>query len=127
MATASELQITLLASDTDEPVDSDIGEGLVGYKTNPFRNGGTSGNGTSVRKKTENVPLIGRTPGSPATSHALVNEFDDEEFAKLVREAEYAIDQDVLPELISQGSSGSYFVKNVHGVSRMSVFVALDA
>lgn len=62
----------------------------------------------------ENVPLISRTLSSPATSHALANEFDDEEFARLVREAEYAIDHGVSPQLISQGSSGSYFVRNIH-------------
>jgi hypothetical protein len=115
MATASELKITLLASDTDEPVDSDIGEGLVSFERNPFRSKseGTKGNGASV---IENVPLISRTLSSPATSHALANEFDDEEFARLVREAEYAIDHGVSPQLISQGSSGSYFVRNIHEV-----------
>ncbi|KAA0202447.1 hypothetical protein HAZT_HAZT001220 [Hyalella azteca] len=33
----------------------------------------------------------------------------------MVRQAEVAIDNGILPERISQGSSGSYFVKNNHG------------
>ena len=44
------------------------------------------------------------------------NEFDDEEFTAMVRAAEVAIESDVLPQMISQGSSGSYFVKNVENV-----------
>jgi hypothetical protein len=52
---------------------------------------------------------------------------DDPVFAELVRQAELAIDCNVLPERIYQGSSGSYFVKNpssvsdvVHGISQFS-------
>lgn len=46
-----------------------------------------------------------------------VNEFKDEpEYAEIVREAEIAIDNGVYPEMIYQGSSGSYFVKNCSGV-----------
>ena len=44
---------------------------------------------------------------------------DDPQFTDLVRQAEVAIDNDILPERISQGSSGSYFVKNNHGVSHL--------
>jgi phosphatidylinositol 4-kinase type 2 len=42
-------------------------------------------------------------------------EMDDPEFAALVDEAVQAIDLGVLPTLIPQGSSGSYFVKNTAG------------
>ena len=46
-----------------------------------------------------------------------INEFTaDPEFAAMVQMAEEAIDTGVLPELIYQGSSGSYFVKNLSGV-----------
>ncbi|KAM4710350.1 phosphatidylinositol 4-kinase type 2-beta [Discoglossus pictus] len=37
---------------------------------------------------------------------------DDVEFADIIRRAEQAIENGVLPERISQGSSGSYFVKD---------------
>ena len=38
---------------------------------------------------------------------------DDPEFTALIREAEAAIDNGTMPERIYQGSSGSYYVKNV--------------
>lgn len=42
---------------------------------------------------------------------------DDPAFSDLVWQAEVAIDNGIFPERISQGSSGSYFVKNPSGVS----------
>lgn len=42
---------------------------------------------------------------------------DDPLFCDLVRQTEVAIDTGIFPERISQGSSGSYFVKNPTGVS----------
>ncbi|XP_041921263.1 phosphatidylinositol 4-kinase type 2-alpha-like [Alosa pseudoharengus] len=51
---------------------------------------------------------------SPRDFHR--NEFnDDPEFREIVRKAERAIEEGIFPERISQGSSGSYFVKDVHG------------
>lgn len=46
-----------------------------------------------------------------------MNDFDDPEYSEVVRTAENAIEAGVLPEMIYQGSSGSYFVKNMEGVS----------
>jgi phosphatidylinositol 4-kinase type 2 len=40
---------------------------------------------------------------------------DDPHFTDLVRQAEAAIETGLLPERIYQGSSGSYFVRNVDG------------
>lgn len=40
---------------------------------------------------------------------------EDPAFTELVRQAESAIENGVLPDRISQGSSGSYFVKNPEG------------
>ncbi|XP_036407413.1 phosphatidylinositol 4-kinase type 2-beta-like [Megalops cyprinoides] len=40
---------------------------------------------------------------------------EDPEFAEVVRRAEQAIENGVFPERISQGSSGSYFVKDLNG------------
>lgn len=47
------------------------------------------------------------------------NDFpEDPEFAEVVRRAELASERGIFPERISQGSSGSYFVKDPQGVSR---------
>lgn len=53
------------------------------------------------------------------------NDFpEDPEFAEVVRRAELASERGIFPERISQGSSGSYFVKDPQGVSRPSVSVS---
>ena len=41
----------------------------------------------------------------------------DPEFDDVIREVEFAINSGVLPELISSGSSGSYFVRDRNSVS----------
>lgn len=49
-----------------------------------------------------------------------INEYvrvDDPEFTEIIRQVEIAIDNGIYPDRISQGSSGSYFVKNPSGVS----------
>lgn len=48
---------------------------------------------------------------------------DDPAFSEIIKQAEIAIDNGILPERIYQGSSGSYFVKNPAGVSRINNFV----
>ncbi|XP_054544270.1 phosphatidylinositol 4-kinase type 2-beta [Talpa occidentalis] len=60
------------------------------------------------------APGRGRPAGAGAvTGSAELNTFpDDPEFADLILKAEQAIEFGVLPERISQGSSGSYFVKD---------------
>ncbi|XP_020797558.1 phosphatidylinositol 4-kinase type 2-beta [Boleophthalmus pectinirostris] len=56
------------------------------------------------------------TLASPGTHHGDVNHFpDDPEFADIIQRAEQAIENGVNPERISQGSSGSYFVKDPKG------------
>ena len=42
---------------------------------------------------------------------------DDPQYQDIIRLAEDAIDEGILPTRIFQGSSGSYFVKNTDGVS----------
>lgn len=55
-------------------------------------------------------PLVGTNSGD-------FNHFpDDPEFADIIQRAEQAIENAVFPERISQGSSGSYFVKDPKGV-----------
>ncbi|XP_044727526.1 phosphatidylinositol 4-kinase type 2-alpha isoform X2 [Chrysoperla carnea] len=57
----------------------------------------------------ESQPLLGGLDVS-------YNQFpDDPQFSELVWQAEVAIDNGIFPERISQGSSGSYFVKNPTG------------
>ncbi|XP_066143600.1 phosphatidylinositol 4-kinase type 2-beta [Euwallacea fornicatus] len=79
----------------------------------------------------EDVPLVPEvafdtnldSPGINRESQPLLgglevsyNQFpDDAEFSELVSQAEAAIDNAIFPERISQGSSGSYFVKNPSG------------
>lgn len=51
---------------------------------------------------------------------------DDPAFSDLVWQAEVAIDNGIFPERISQGSSGSYFVKNPSGVSATILFLLIN-
>ncbi|KAJ8336127.1 hypothetical protein SKAU_G00394700 [Synaphobranchus kaupii] len=53
---------------------------------------------------------------SPGSGTGEVNHFpEDPEFAEIVQRAEQAIENGIFPERISQGSSGSYFVKDPKG------------
>nr|XP_057933618.1 phosphatidylinositol 4-kinase type 2-beta [Doryrhamphus excisus] len=53
---------------------------------------------------------------SPGTNNEAFNHFPgDPEFADIIQRAEQAIESGVFPERISQGSSGSYFVKEPKG------------
>ncbi|TRY76462.1 hypothetical protein TCAL_09578 [Tigriopus californicus] len=67
----------------------------------------------------ENLPLLrgrhhARHQYEEIDEH--LNNFpDDPHFTELIRQAELAIDNGILPERIYQGSSGSYFVKNPDG------------
>lgn len=63
----------------------------------------------------ENQPLLRRFD-SDSGGHIINNTFpDDPEFNALIRDVEQAIEDEILPQRISQGSSGSYFVKNSDG------------
>lgn len=48
---------------------------------------------------------------------------DDPLFSEIVAQAEYAIEQGILPERIYQGSSGSYFVKDITNVSSLNIHI----
>lgn len=55
------------------------------------------------------------------------NKFDDDpEFAKIIHEAECAIEDGIYPMRISQGSSGSYFVFESTGQKKVGVFKPKD-
>ena len=60
-------------------------------------------------------PLIDRSSSIESTS-VQINHFEDADFSSLVRDAEDAILSGIHPEMISQGSSGSYFVRDIHSV-----------
>ncbi|XP_043918104.1 phosphatidylinositol 4-kinase type 2-beta isoform X2 [Protopterus annectens] len=51
---------------------------------------------------------------------------DDPEYAEIVQKAEHAIESGVFPERISQGSSGSYFVKDSKGELYMLILPVLS-
>ncbi|KAM9315168.1 phosphatidylinositol 4-kinase type 2-beta [Pholidichthys leucotaenia] len=56
------------------------------------------------------------TLASPGANSGDINHFpEDPEFADIIQRAEQAIECGVFPERISQGSSGSYFVKDPKG------------
>lgn len=65
----------------------------------------------------ERQPLLdNRQQRGRDSGHLSCNDFpDDPEFSEIVRKAERAIEHEVFPERIYQGSSGSYFVKDEHG------------
>lgn len=72
-----------------------------------------SGRGRRAGAARDKEPRV----GAGHTGHAIdMNTFlDDPEFAEIITRAEQAIECGVLPERISQGSSGSYFVKDCKG------------
>ena len=47
--------------------------------------------------------------------------FTDPEYSAIIRATEEAMEEGVLPERIYQGSSGSYFVKNINEVMETCV------
>ena len=64
----------------------------------------------------EGTPLLGRLD----TDYGYIENCfpDDPDFTQIIRQSENAMDHGVFPERIYQGSSGSYFVKNLEGVSQ---------
>lgn len=59
----------------------------------------------------ENTPLLFHDRNVPFNYFA-----DDAEFTSVIGQAEQGINEGRYPERIYQGSSGSYFVKDAHGV-----------
>lgn len=73
----------------------------------------------------ESQPLLRRM--DTTESGDFTNNFpDDPDFTTFIREAEMAIDQEIYPERIYQGSSGSYFVLNRDHVSPASLIFRVD-
>nr|XP_027204047.1 phosphatidylinositol 4-kinase type 2-beta-like [Dermatophagoides pteronyssinus] len=74
----------------------------------------------------ENQPLLRRCFDNDSIQ--IINNYfpDDQEFNQLIRDVEQSIDNGFLPKRISQGSSGSYFVKNHDGTKIIGVFKPKD-
>lgn len=71
---------------------------------------------TALFKDLFTIALLLHT-GSIGSTASMNLFLDDPEFAEIIQKAEQAIQSGVFPERISQGSSGSYFVKDPKGVS----------
>ncbi|XP_037545988.1 phosphatidylinositol 4-kinase type 2-beta [Nematolebias whitei] len=84
---------------------------LAGSSTSP-RGGGDERSRRSRHSSSSDKDTL----ASPGTNSGDLNHFpDDLEFADIIQRAEHAIEGGVFPERISQGSSGSYFVKDPKG------------
>ncbi|XP_035281564.1 phosphatidylinositol 4-kinase type 2-beta-like [Anguilla anguilla] len=85
----------------------------------PRRTGSISSGGCRIKRTRRNKRLTSADSENVASSGsgtAELNSFpEDPEFAEVVRSAEQAIENGIFPERISQGSSGSYFVKDPKG------------
>lgn len=72
----------------------------------------STSSGYNFNPDAESQPLLRRMDSTDNYS-VINNTFpEDPEFQSLVREAELAIENGILPKRIKQGSSGSYFVRN---------------
>ena len=71
--------------------------------------------GSPRRGNRESTPLLGRT--DVEFGHVENSFPEDQEYTGVIRQAELAIEHGIYPIRISQGSSGSYFVKESEGVS----------
>ncbi|XP_059482798.1 phosphatidylinositol 4-kinase type 2-alpha isoform X2 [Neocloeon triangulifer] len=96
------------SSSVDEEVGPEAGVPSVAFNGN---NGLQTTMDSPSRHTRESQPLLGRTESDITFNHFP----DDPVFSELLKNTENAMDRGVLPERIYQGSSGSYFVKNVEG------------
>ena len=91
---------------------------------------GASNTATSTRTS-EYQPLLlsGETSmsedhydGSDFVQLSINNFEDDPEYNDIIRQVEFAIDHNIMPQRIYEGSSGSYFAKNSEFVIKISCF-----
>jgi len=106
------------ASDNDELHRSGLSEpGMTSsgsLRTNPA--GAAMMAPASEPYGNESTPLLGRSDQFHVGIISGNYDADDHEFVRIFCDAERAIDHGIYPQRISQGSSGSYFVKNSDGV-----------
>jgi hypothetical protein len=74
-----------------------------------------------LRQDSENQPLLTNDTSHLSDDQAALSDFvhlscnhfdDDPEFNEKIKQVEFAIDHNILPQRIYEGSSGSYFAKN---------------
>ena len=108
MAAPARVQLTTLPGEYDSESDASMSRGemvVIGAR------GITS----------EQRPLIrpaNTTSDSFGGVSTELNDFEDAAYTRIIREAERAIDSGILPQIIYQGSSGSYFVKDTQRVRK---------
>lgn len=73
----------------------------------------------------ESAPLLKRMDTCDSNPEYVINNYfpEDPEFSAVIKDAELAIESGVLPDRISQGSSGSYFVKALDGQVKSNYYI----
>lgn len=87
---------------------------------------GVSDSSSQQQSSRESQPLLSRSRMELEFSCDLNSFPDDPNFTNIIREAEIAIENNIFPERIYQGSSGSYFVRNSDGSKVIGVFKPKD-
>ena len=109
MAAPARVQLTTLPGEYDSESDASISRGemvMIGSR------GTTSEQRPLIRPATT-------TSDSVNGVGTELNDFEDAAYARIIRKAERAIDSGILPQIIYQGSSGSYFVKDTERVRKI--------
>lgn len=127
VCTSDELLVTL---DDEGPDGSSLSVGMIGNPpdvtlltdcANLSPSNISPATSPQRRQNKENTPLLARSDHD-LTTCIISNSFpDDQEYTNLITQAELAIEHAIYPERISQGSSGSYFVKSTNGVNKITV------
>ena len=91
-------------SETSDDSDYNENTGLLGRKSNSKQ---------SYAKKIPKSELSEQVLNSRRRRTRVTDHPEESDYIEKVRLAKRAIDEKILPELIAQGSSGSYFVKGI--------------
>lgn len=109
MAAPAAVQLNPYAS-TTLPNDYDSESDTSGYRGDAVVIGESSGITSEQRPLIRPTTTTSDSVGGVSTNEQ--NEFEDAAYSRIIREAERAIDSGIFPQMIYQGSSGSYFVKD---------------
>lgn len=108
MAAPAAVQLTTFPGEYDSESDTSGSRSdvvVIGER----RSGTTSEQRPLIRSTTTTSESVGGVSNE-------LNDFEDAAYTRIIREAERAIDCGILPQMIYQGSSGSYFVKDTERV-----------
>lgn len=113
----------LLPFDRSNPIESSVEiESPVLPDVTFVQSTSTTSNSFHFNTDKESQPLLRKMEYD--TMSIINNMFpDDPEFNNVIREVEQAIENGIEPQRISQGSSGSYFVKNIDGTVLVNVIL----